>query len=331
MQLPVIAARVAGGQESVAKSDDYLARLEAMNRGPLRTRKEIEADVAEVRRKIRRPRAEGRKDCSASAIVHRRDIRHSTPPVETPTVPIGAHVDLAEAVQGVEVRSGCGGRAFLVEKPVSKIDKTAAIVGEELRDRLEREDSGLRRRLCAVAETSEMSLNDVIFFDVETAGLNSAPLFLIGTMVWEDGGLVVRQYFARDYAEESAVTSLFIDEARCKGMLVSFNGKSFDWPFVRTRAAANAVGCPIPPPHFDLLHESRRVWREVLPDCRLQTLERAICGRRRESDIPGSRIPEAYHHYVRTQNAVQMVQVLEHNLLDLVTLADLMMRLPLPE
>jgi len=170
-------------------------------------------------------------------------------------------VDLSAAVEGVEVPSPCGGRAFLVEKPVGKLDETAARVGEQLRDKLERSDSGLRRRLCLLAETGELSPGDVIFLDVETAGLSNAPLFLIGTMVWEDGGLVVRQYFARNDAEESAVTSLFIEAARSKQMLISFNGKSFDWPFVRTRAAANAVRCPIAPAVDRLPAQVRRASR----------------------------------------------------------------------
>jgi uncharacterized protein YprB with RNaseH-like and TPR domain len=315
----------------MAKPDDYLARVERMNRGPLQTRKEIEADVAEVRRKLRRLRGEGRGDSPAGAIIHRRDIPHSRVPVREWVPPHGAPVNLTEAVEGIEIIAPSGGRAFLVEKAVGKLHETGARVGEQLRERLERDDSNLRRRLCMLAESSELSLSDVIFLDVETAGLTSAPLFLIGTMAWEGGGLVVRQYFARDYAEERAVTSLFVEDVRRKGMLVSFNGKSFDWPFVRTRAAANGIGCPVSPAHFDLLHESRRIWREVLPDCRLQTLEQAICGRMRQCDIPGSMIPEAYHYYVRTQNAAQIVQILEHNLSDLVTLGDLMARLPVRE
>ena len=65
-----------------------------------------------------------------------------------------------------------------------------------------------------------------------------------------------------------------------------------------------------------------------MPNCKLQTLEGYICNRHRLGDIPGSEIPDAYHEYVRTNNAWQMVDVLKHNLLDLVTLADLMNRFP---
>ncbi|MHC5033463.1 MAG: ribonuclease H-like domain-containing protein, partial [Planctomycetota bacterium] len=171
---------------------------------------------------------------------------------------------------------------------------------------------------------------DLIFLDLEATGLAGTPLFLVGTMVWEDEGFVVRQYFARDYSEERAVISLFLGVVARKRLLVSFNGKSFDLPYVRVRAAANGLPFEVNLAHFDLLHECRRVWRHALPDCRLQTLESHICGRHRHSDIPGAEIPDAYHEFVRTGNAAEIVEILDHNLLDLATLADLMVRLPAP-
>ena len=53
-----------------------------------------------------------------------------------------------------------------------------------------------------------------------------------------------------------------------------------------------------------------------------------MCRRPRCGDIAGSEIPDAYHAYVRTEDATQIVDILKHNMLDLVTLADLMSRLP---
>ena len=84
----------------------------------------------------------------------------------------------------------------------------------------------------------------------------------------------------------------------------------------------------VEPYHMDMLHVCRRIWRGSLPDCKLQTLESRICNRMRQGDIPGGEIPNAYHEYVRTNDAWQMIAVLKHNMLDLVTMADLMTRFP---
>ena len=119
----------------------------------------------------------------------------------------------------------------------------------------------------------------------------------------------------------------FLADVGNKQLLVSFNGKSYDMPYLRARAAATGVAMKFEPMHVDLLHVCRRRWKDMLPDCRLQTLETHICRQQRHGDIPGSEIPNAYHRFVRTGNAAVIVEVLKHNALDLVTLADLVRRL----
>ena len=172
----------------------------------------------------------------------------------------------------------------------------------------------------------DLSPTDAILVDIETTGLLSSPLFLIGLLVMTHE-LEVHQYFARNYAEEAAVIQLFLKACRGKKLLISFNGRTFDLPYIRARAAATGVPFDVELVHLDLLHVGRRIWGDRLPDCRLQTIERHICGRTRTGDIPGAFIPEAYHEYVRSGNAAQMARVIDHNMHDLVTLADIMIRI----
>jgi len=156
------------------------------------------------------------------------------------------------------------------------------------------------------------------------------PLFLIGALLWNAEGLEVRQYFARDYAEERAALSLFHALAAGKQAFVTFNGRSFDVPFLRARAAFHRIPFQEAPVHLDLLHLGRRAWGARFGDCKLQTLERCVCGRLRHGDIPSAEIPEVYHDFVRTGNARLIAKVLRHNLQDLLTLAELMVKLPEP-
>jgi hypothetical protein len=78
-------------------------------------------------------------------------------------------------------------------------------------------------------------------------------------------------------------------------------------------------------PHVDMLHHARRLWRgagdEEHEGSRLTVIERALCGHRREGDVPGFEIPARYFHFVRTGEARQLEAVLEHNRLDLISLA----------
>jgi uncharacterized protein YprB with RNaseH-like and TPR domain len=260
--------------------------------------------------------------------VYRRDLPRQEAPSYARARPAGSQVSLEEAVDGDEVEHPDRGKLFSITTRVDNLVGAKRLSGD-LREQMAARDSAIARRLAASAELEDARAEDLVFFDIESTGLAYSPLFLIGAMVWEDGGFVVRQLLARNYAEEGAVIASFADVCRGRRMLVSFNGKSFDLPSIRVRAAATRVDLSgRPEAHFDLLHECRRVWRDVLPDCKLQTLELRVCQRLRRGDIPSAEIPRAYHAYVRTADAWEIVEVLKHNMLDLVTLADLMTRLP---
>jgi len=164
----------------------------------------------------------------------------------------------------------------------------------------------------------------IAYLDIETCGMIGMTVFLVGMLAWRGGRLVMVQFLARDYSEERAMLARswdFLDEV---STLVTFNGLSFDVPYIEDRAAATGLRPrSLGASHVDMLHESRRRWKAILPNCRLQTLERFICGRLRRGDIPGDQIPAVYHEFVRTKDARQMEIVLHHNALDLLTLAEL--------
>jgi uncharacterized protein YprB with RNaseH-like and TPR domain len=170
----------------------------------------------------------------------------------------------------------------------------------------------------------------VLLLDLETCGLAGAALFLVGILRQIDGTPTVEMYLARNYAEEAAVLTSLWKLLPTHEVLVTFNGKTFDWPMLVERSVRhrlNPGSADRPQHHVDVLHHARRRWRKALPDCRLQTLERFVCRRLRPDDIPGHRIPSVYAEYVRTGFERDMDTVLFHNAIDLVTLFDLSLRL----
>lgn len=306
-------------------ASDYRKRLEALNGGPLAYQREAKPDVEEIRRLLERKR-DARPRPAPEPIHYLRNLPRSEPKSASPGIS-GRSIVLEEALPGEEISIHAYGQAYLIESASGMPEGEWGELGAAFQEEFTEPESPLQRHLAGCCPGGPFFPQEVLVIDVESTGLGHSPLFLIGTLGWEEGALCVRQYLARTYAEEAAVTAAFLDDARAKKLLVSFNGKSFDVPYIRARAAACGIPYTLDAAHFDLLHTARRLWRATLPDCRLQTLERHLCARVRHDDIPGADIPEAYHAYVRTGNAVQMVQIIKHNMLDLLTLAELMTRL----
>jgi uncharacterized protein YprB with RNaseH-like and TPR domain len=163
----------------------------------------------------------------------------------------------------------------------------------------------------------------ILYLDIETCGLSAAPVFLAGLCHVGDRNLFLRQLFARDYSEERALLGELGRIARGFDFLVTFNGKAFDVPFLRDRAIHHRIEPPIEMPHLDLLWMARRRWKELLPDCRLKTLEWHVLRRRRAGDIGGVEIPGLYHDYVKRGEAHRLLPVFHHNLLDVVAMVEL--------
>jgi hypothetical protein len=121
------------------------------------------------------------------------------------------------------------------------------------------------------------------------------------------------------------------------GPLVTYNGKTFDVPVLETRFIFNRQRAPLADrPHVDLLHPARRLWRGARPlvnipgaqreSCTLAVLEHALLGVQRTGDVPGFEIPTRYFSFLRSGDASPLAPVLEHNRLDVVSLAALTAR-----
>lgn len=181
--------------------------------------------------------------------------------------------------------------------------------------------------LCALAACG---LERALFLDLETGGLASSPVFLAGTMHWNGEDFVLRQYFARHYGEEATLIGALHEAARGFEFLVTFNGKSYDAPFLKGRAFTHGVPLALPPHHVDLLHPSRRRWGGRFRDCRLQTLEFHVCRRRRSGDVPSDEVPGLYHDFVRRGDPYRLIPVFHHNLLDVITMGEILRALCRP-
>ena len=163
---------------------------------------------------------------------------------------------------------------------------------------------------------------DFVFIDIETLGLFSRPIILFGVGVVDGHQSLNPPVPSSGCIRRMCTLTATIEHlSRDNPALVTFNGKSFDLPYITDRLAYYGMGSPARIPHFDVLHFSRRRWKDMLPSMRLASLELEILGIGREDDIPGQMVPEFYETYLRTGNIGPLVPIVEHNKQDVHSLA----------
>ena len=159
------------------------------------------------------------------------------------------------------------------------------------------------------------------FMDIETKGLSNVPVILIGVAEIDGNHITCSQYFLRDYPEEDAVLVAYLSHLDEDSVHVTFNGKSFDVPFIKNRCTYNRIEANLDLPHLDLMHFAKNLWKDELPNCKLQTIESEFFGIERQDDVPGQYIPGYYDTYLSENNIGPIVPIIEHNRQDIVSLA----------
>lgn len=165
-----------------------------------------------------------------------------------------------------------------------------------------------------------------LYLDTETTGLAGGTgtiVFLLG-LAWFDGSsLVLEQLLLRQLGEEAPILAFLAKRMRRASMLVSYNGKSFDLPLLRTRAVMSRMPALIEKPHLDLVHVARRLHRKRIGPCNLPAIESNILGFTREGDIPSNEIAPRFAHFLRTNDESSLAPIVEHNDWDVISMAAL--------
>ncbi len=185
-------------------------------------------------------------------------------------------------------------------------------------------------KLALDTELSAVDPRRMLFVDTETTGLaggtGTIP-FLIGLAWFEDESLRIEQLVLRQPGEEAPMLKRVAERIAESSCLVTYNGKSYDWPLLRTRFVLHRVPTVTPPAHLDLLHCARRVFKRRLGQVRLVHLEAQVLGMHREHDIDGAEIPQRFWDFVRGADGSALAPVIEHNANDLVALAAIVVSL----
>ena len=191
----------------------------------------------------------------------------------------------------------------------------------EIIDLLDRNKYSKKCRDNILKSISLIDRENFKFMDIETKGLSNVPIILIGVAEIKKDKIVASQYFLRDYAEEASIIEAYLTHLDEDSVHVTFNGKTFDIPFIKNRCRYNRIDANLDLPHLDLMYFAKNLWADDLPNCQLQTIEREIFGINRVDDVPGQYIPGYWDSYLENDNIGPVVPIIEHNAQDIISLA----------
>ncbi|MDF2035537.1 ribonuclease H-like domain-containing protein [Cytobacillus oceanisediminis] len=183
--------------------------------------------------------------------------------------------------------------------------------------------SGIRHPLSAAGHGPE----NLFFFDTETTGLGGGTgntIFLLGQASLHGNKIKLKQHILPHPGAEIPLYKSFLESIDYSTM-VTYNGKAFDWPQVKTRHTLLREHVPKLPPfgHFDLYHAARRMWKHKLERIKLAAVEKDVLGIERKDDIPGFLAPMIYFDFVERKNPEGMLGIIKHNEIDILSLISL--------
>src|SRR5215212_4971302 len=269
-----------------------------------------------------RLRALGVRPLTRPASAVPADLPVEAPPLAAPVRPDSPARPLEKLLPGTW-RETPHGRCFVLEYRYPLDHTHGAVRLNTLLDL----PGGILNSLGRCADFDGIDPRRLIFFDTETTGLAGGTgtyVFLTGVGLFDGDSFVVWQLFMPDLESERALLYVLNDLMREGRALVSFNGKSFDWPLLEARFTLSRMRPAGPAArHLDLMHAARRVWKDHLASCALGELETHVLRLRRQGDVPGWLIPSLYFEYLRGGRPHALLPVFEHNRLDVLSLLGL--------
>ncbi len=162
--------------------------------------------------------------------------------------------------------------------------------------------------------------------DIETTGLNpSRNKFILGGLV-DFSNKTVHQYFAENRSQEQQALVGFLEQLQGIDMVITYNGRHFDLPFMEKRMALFGMTQQLPY-NLDLylVLNGHSPIKKLVPNLKQKTVENYMgLWQDRGDEISGGESVELYNQYERTGDEQLEKKILLHNSDDVMQLTRLL-------
>ena len=154
-------------------------------------------------------------------------------------------------------------------------------------------------------------------FDIETTGLYPTRDRIISASFTDPDGQELRQYFSDSSATEYLTVSAIMSEMDDCDVLITYNGQSFDVPFVLARAKKFGLAESLPPvQQADIYRWLKAYWplAQSLPSLSQKSVEKALgLDDSRTDMINGGECVRLYSEYINLDRQEAKELILLHN------------------
>ncbi|MBY9003302.1 MAG: ribonuclease H-like domain-containing protein [Candidatus Lokiarchaeota archaeon] len=187
------------------------------------------------------------------------------------------------------------------------------------------------------------NLKDFLFLDIETLDLYDSPMIIVGLGYFTNSSFEIHILYARDVSEEIAICEHLKDTVFPKfKSFVTFNGRSFDIPYMANRFLYYNDHNPMIKEqdkpydsvntiyhHIDLYHNCRRKFKGLFEKYSLTNMEEKLLGFKRENEMPSSLIGLSYRKYLQDPHRYVglMKECIDHNYFDVYSMPLILQKL----
>lgn len=173
---------------------------------------------------------------------------------------------------------------------------------------------------CNIDLQRYFSTEKICFFDIETTGFSRSKdiVYLVGFLIYDGSNYIIKQYLLESIDEENQLLNCLIDDFNNSECLITFNGDTFDIPFLNSKYKNHNINYRIPMEKsvdiYKIIKKNKYLFD--LKSFKLKSIEKHL-GINRKDTKSGKECISLFYDYLNNNSEESKKIILQHNYDDL--------------